>query len=267
MRSLTPLITLFSIISLATAAQDSTTISFTEEDNGFSEQRFIDRHENFFMTKVPTKKMIKVGYVATTYNGIGINLAFEYKIRPSWSVEGSIFTRTNQDGAGISLESWNNQFNGKALFAKIKTRWYIDMQKRIGGQKSENNFSGKYLSLAYETSLSAIQSNRARQHFSVSYGFQSRFLAHGFLDFSLGLYYLMPYWSNIDNSYIGPISFNIRNVAFASRGTMGVAFGDWKRAGSGPLCDVLHCDYYVRQHFKIKLPEASIGIYKAIPPT
>jgi hypothetical protein len=78
MRSFIPLFTLLWTVSPATIAQDTTSITFTEETASITEQRFIDRHESFFMTKVPTRKMFKLGYIASTYNGIGLNLAFKH---------------------------------------------------------------------------------------------------------------------------------------------------------------------------------------------
>lgn len=99
-----------------------------------------------------------------------------------------------------------------------------------------------------------------REHFSLGYGFQSRFLANGFLDFSLGLYYLKPYVGWYPSGLPATTDFRVNNVVIASRSLIGLALGDWKRASHGPLCDVLHCDYLVRQHLKVRLPEVNIGL-------
>ncbi|MCE7067168.1 hypothetical protein [Dyadobacter sp. CY326] len=40
-------------------AQDSTNVSFSQEVDTLVKQRFIDRYENLFMTKVPTGQMFK----------------------------------------------------------------------------------------------------------------------------------------------------------------------------------------------------------------
>ena len=241
-------------------AQDTTSVTFTEENSAVVEQRFIDRYENVFMTKVPTRKMFKLGYLATTYNGLGFNAAFEYKILPALSLEASLTGRTNRTGNAITLERFERQFSGNNLFAGIASRWYFAMNKRIARRQSANNFSGSYLGMAYERSLAPIQSDRPREHFSITYGFQSRFLANGFLDFSLGIYYASPYLFLWDRGYRPPPGFNNRNVVIASRALVGLAFGDWKRNDKGPLCDVLQCDYFVKQHFKIRLPEVNIGL-------
>lgn len=256
------LLVLIPLVACATRsfAQDTTAVTFTEENSPVAEQRFIDRYENVFMTKIPTRKMFKLGYLATTYNGLGFNAAFEYKVLPALSVEVALTGRTNRTGNAITLERFERQFSGNNLFASIGSRWYFEMNKRIARRQSANNFSGSYLGIAYERSLAAIQSDRPREHFSLAYGFQSRFLANGFLDFSLGVYYASPYLSLWDRGDRLSSGFNERNVVIASRALLGLAFGDWKRSGSGPLCDVLHCDYFVKQHFKIRLPEVNIGL-------
>jgi hypothetical protein len=43
-------------------AQDSIKVSYSQEPDMLVKQRFIDRYENVFMTKVPTRQMFKVGY-------------------------------------------------------------------------------------------------------------------------------------------------------------------------------------------------------------
>jgi hypothetical protein len=116
------------------------------------------------------------------------------------------------------------------------------------------------LSVLYERSLGAIQYGLVRDHFSLSYGVQSRFLTSGFLDFSLGLYYLRPYPEWYISGWPVTSEFRINNLVFASRSLIGLALGDWKRTGNGPLCDVLHCDYLVRQHIKVRLPEVNVGL-------
>lgn len=241
-------------------AQDTTSVTFSEETSLITEQRFIDRYENVFMTKIPTRKMFKLGYLATTYNGIGLNAAFEYKVLPAWSLEATLTSRASIDGNSLTINRFQRQLSGRNLFASIGSRWYFEMNKRIARQQSANNFSGSYLAISYESSLSAIQSHRSRQHFSLTYGLQSRFLSNGFLDFSLGLYYVSPYLSVYRTDYPEVPGFTARNFAIASRSLLGIAFGDWKRNHKGPLCDVLHCDYFVKQHFKVRLPELNIGI-------
>jgi hypothetical protein len=241
-------------------AQDTTSITFTEEAISIEEQRFIDRYETAFMTKVPTRKIIKIGYTSTTYKGIGLSAAFEYKIFPSWSIEEGLYSRATFEGDGVFLDKINTQLRGRNLFWAANTRWYYNMKKRIASEKSANNFSGSYFSLGYERSLRPIQGSMHRELISMNYGFQSRFLSNGFVDFTLGLFYISPhalsYWTDINTGH----GFQVRNLILASRSAVGFAFGDWKKNGRAPLCDILRCDYLIRQQFKIKLPEINIGL-------
>jgi hypothetical protein len=241
-------------------AQDTTSITFTEEAISTNEQRFIDRYETAFMTKVPTRKIIKIGYTSTTYKGIGISAAFEYKILPSWSIEAGLYSRATFEGDGVFPDKINSQLRGKNLFWAANTRWYYHMKKRIALEKSANNFSGGYFSLDYERSFLPIQGAMHREHISINYGFQSRFLSNGFVDFSLGLFYISPdaIYYNTDNS--AGHGFKVQNMILASRSAVGLAFGDWKKNGKAPLCDILHCDYLIKEQFKIKLPELNIGL-------
>lgn len=248
------------LLTTAMHAQDTTSITFSEEIVSIENQRFIDRYENVFMTKVPTRRMFKLAYTATTYKGMGLTASFEYKVSPSFSLEAAIYSRAAHEGDGIYLDKFFRQLSGQNLFVSAGSRWYPNMKRRIARQQSANNFSGSYVSALYERSVGAIQYGRVRDHFSLTYGFQSRFLANGSLDFSVGLYYLRPFPDWYTFGWPVRSGFQSNNLVFASRSLIGLAFGDWKRTGSGPLCDVLHCDYLVKQHFKVRLPEVNIGL-------
>jgi hypothetical protein len=254
------LILLFTLLAMPLRAQDTTSITFSEEAIKLEDQRFVDRYENVFMTKIPTKRIFKLGYTASTYKGIGLTAAFEYKIFPFLSLEAAIYSRAAREGDGIYLNSFFRQLSGQNLFASAGSRWYPTMMRRIARQQSANNFTGSYVSLLYERSLGAIQYGHVRDHFSLTYGFQSRFLTNGFLDFSLGLYYLRPFPEWFTPGKQAPSGLRNNNVVFASRSLIGLALGDWKKTDGGPLCDVLHCDYLVKRHLKVRLPEVNIGL-------
>lgn len=128
-----------------------------------------------------------------------------------------------------------------------------EKKNRFG--KSANNFSGSYFSLGYERSVRQIQGAMHHEHISINNGLQSRFLSNGFVDFSLGLFYVSPDALNYRTDNSGSHGFQVRNLILASRSAVGLAFADWKKNGKAPLCDVLHCDYLIKQQFKIKLPE------------
>ena len=79
-------------------AQDSTKITYSQEVDTLQKQRFIDRYENVFMTKVPTRHMFKIGlsqyYQALPapllddklLNSASLQLGYEFKFLPSFSL-------------------------------------------------------------------------------------------------------------------------------------------------------------------------------------
>jgi len=112
------------VFATHTLAQDTTSVTFTEETSLVNEQRFIDRYENVFMSKIPTRKIFKLGYLATTYNGIGLHAAFEYKVLPAWSFEETVTSRASLDGNSLTIDRSQRQLSGRNLFASIGSRWY-----------------------------------------------------------------------------------------------------------------------------------------------
>lgn len=84
--------------TLKVLAQDDVTISFSEDQDTLIKQRFIDRYENVFMTKVPTRHMFKIGlsqyYQAIAFplrddrilNNTSLHLGYEFKFLPAFSV-------------------------------------------------------------------------------------------------------------------------------------------------------------------------------------
>lgn len=77
--------------TLQAKAQDTVSISYSEESDTLGKQRFLDRYENVFMTKVPTRHMFKVGlsqyYQAKlfalsddrTINSTSLHVGYEFK--------------------------------------------------------------------------------------------------------------------------------------------------------------------------------------------
>ena len=48
---------------LTAAAQDTIRVTYSEESDTLTvHQKFIDRYDNVFMTRVPTKHIVKAGY-------------------------------------------------------------------------------------------------------------------------------------------------------------------------------------------------------------
>lgn len=256
---------LLTIISCGVAnAQDTLSVSFTQEPGTLVKQYFIDRYENVFMTKVPTRNMMKVGYSNSVHKGIGLNFGYEYKLLPSFSMEATCYVQTNYDNDGIYLTSFNKLLNRQNLFIGAKARWYFDMDKRIKNALNANNFSGKYVAVSYETATAAFYDMPARPRnrdiLGIMYGFQSRFLNHGFLDFSVGIFHVRPnptiYWRDEDDSN----RFTRESIVFATQTSIGLAYGDWKKSHRPPLCEVLSCDEDFGRQFKVRFPEISLGL-------
>lgn len=138
--------------------------SFSTDTTLFAEirkQKFIDRYENVFMTKVPTRNMLKVGvnpfmgrYAALRSDQLLMNFAnlmvgYEYKLHNSFSVginvsgTGGVWRYEGFDwGAVNGVANVSGQF-----------RWYYDMNHRIKKGLSASNFSGNYIGIVYEHTL------------------------------------------------------------------------------------------------------------------
>jgi hypothetical protein len=231
---------------LRVLAQDDVTISFSEDQDTLIKQRFIDRYENVFMTKVPTRHMFKIGlsqyYQAIAFplrddrilNNTSLHLGYEFKFLPAFSVALSGHIPYYDLHTPITA-SW------QTTVIDAQLRWFVDMRKRIKEGKSANNFSGNYVAAFYN--MPGTFDNDPK--IGLKLGFQRRFLNQGFMDFSFAAF------SDISGE----------NLSFASQASFGFAFGDWKKSGKAPLCDIFFCDDQIRQQWKVRLPELTVGYY------
>lgn len=239
---------LFSIsIARSVCAQQEPTVVFSEEIDTLVNQRFIDRYENIFMTKVPSKHMVKVGvsqYYEMRYspliddrgfNNSLLHIGYEFKFLPAFSIALSGHFPYPQGDLASSLKF-------TAIDAQL--RWYMDMKKRIKSGKSANNFSGNYLALYYNYPGSMYNYKRL----GLKAGLQRRFLNSGFMDFSFAM----------DDIFPEPVGSRWR-WSFSSQVTLGFAFGDWKRTKIGPLCELLLCDEQIKRQWKFRFPELTLG--------
>jgi hypothetical protein len=250
----TKLLFLFLLLSsIRGFCQDTLKTIFTEEIDTLSPVRFIDRYENIFMTKVPTRHMFKVGlsqYIQSKpfalYNEKGfknsaLQLGYEFKLLPAFSV--GISGQMPLFGNAIP-KTWipdNISFNGQV-------RWYYDMKERIATGKSANNFSGNYLAAEYSylgksTNLKAV---------GLRLGFQRRFLNSGFIDLSIGLRKELPNAHKMQSAGWGVFT----------EVNLGLAVGDWKKTSKPMLCELIRCDQQTRQHWKIQIPDIKFGRYQ-----
>lgn len=243
----------------ASSAQDSTSISFSEETGDtLIKQRFIDRYEHVFMTKVPTRQMFKIGYSSSEYRGAGFQLGYEYKIRPSLSLEAIAYFQTNPTNtARLDLNHVRPN-----IWVQARARWYYDMNKRVKSELSASNFSGRYIGVYFDHATNLLGDTgygKRSSRLGVLYGFQSRFLNRGYIDFAVGLFN-RDTWSGYNRVAGTYHFFRMKDAVLATMPTIGIAFGDWKKAEKMPICDVLLCDERIHDQWKVQLPDVLIGL-------
>lgn len=264
MRYLLPVILIFTNIFLA-EAQESIPIIYSEEpDTLIVRQKFIDRYDNVFMTRVPTRNLVKMGYTSSDARGIGMVLGYEYKLWPQLSMEASLYKKTNNTGDGIYMNTFTKDWQWD-WWIGAKARWYYNMGKRIAKGLNANNFSGAYVAASFDRRIGFIDHssviNSNRHTIMLATGFQSRVFNRGHVDISLGAYYL-----DQEQDYYPPDSRNPardlsnRNFILSTQMTVGVAFGDWKRNAPAEACEVLLCDEVIQNQWKLRFPEASFGL-------
>ena len=196
------------------AQGDSVRITHTQETGTLENQRFIDRYDYVFMTKEPTKWMLK-GYISATPlpnlslrgpsneissglpQNVSYSFGYEQKIGKAFSID------LNLTGGYSGELFWNYHF------ASAEFRWFYDMKKRIQKDIQVSNLTGNYLSLKYGQSLpqpsfrplttffeipfilnQATSWYRAGNTFALKIGTQRRFMRRGFIDFSLNTGYV-----------------------------------------------------------------------------
>lgn len=252
---------LFLCIFHVSNGQDSVQVTFAEEDSGgtFVKQRFVDRYENVFMTKVPTRHMLKIGltfmpnYVFsvenTANNTTQVDVGYEYKVLPSWSLGAEL---------GISGGSGGNTGLAGTILGKMYGRWYYDMRRRMREGTGSNNFTGNFLAVVGERQWGKEVVNNDLKRIGLEFGMQRRFLNQGRLELGIALYYQDYRQDDYPLLLAYELSKSSR-IAIASRTSMGLAFGDWKRQKNQPFCEVLRCDDFVQQLWKLQWPTVYIS--------
>jgi hypothetical protein len=249
------LLFLFLSITPTIFAQDSTRIIFSQEIDTLVKQRFIDRYENVFMTKVPTRHMFKIGLSQyfqpiqfaisddKIFNNSSLTLGYEYKFLPAFSIALS-------GHLPFYVTEVPTEYVFKNVVYDAQLRWFVNMNRRIRKGMSANNFSGNYVALNY-TLPGALRVIRNEPTVGIKFGFQRRVLDWGFVDFALAFQQRSPWF----RYGVGAL------WAFSTQASFGYAFGDWKRSDKRPLCDILLCDESIRAQWKVKLPELTFGYH------
>ena len=197
--------------AFAQGSADSVRITHTQEAGTLEKQRFIDRYDYVFMTKEPTKWMLK-GYLSASPvprlqlrgpsneisgslpSSLSYAFGYEHKIGSSFSID-----------VGLS-GGYINDFQWSSHFASAEIRWFYDMKKRLQKGLQANNLTGSYIGFKYgqafeipsikfvstllQVPFIGNQSNewyKNSQIFVLKLGTQKRFFERGFADFSLNI--------------------------------------------------------------------------------
>ncbi|GLU52160.1 hypothetical protein [Dyadobacter frigoris] len=261
---------LFSVILFlnnSAFGQDSLKVTFLEVQDTLVKQHFIDRYENVFMTKVASRHIIKVGYATSLVRGSGLNIGYEYKVLPAFSLEAGGYFENVTNEQGISRGMFNRGGAENTildeLYVNAKARWYYNMKSRIESGLNANNFSGNYFAFSYEQSF--IFKNRyphpgrSQRRTGIQYGFQSRFLNNGFVDFSVGLFH-RPTGSYEDYNFSDHKSkYQLSKFKIATQMNFGLGIGSWKKKSTLPSCEILVCDEDINDQWKLNFPYLYIG--------
>ncbi|WP_353719403.1 hypothetical protein [Dyadobacter sp. 676] len=244
------------------SAQDSLAVSFSEETDTLMKQHFVDRYENVFMTKVPTKHILKTDMTSSEMSGKGIYLGYEYKPLPFLSVEAGLFAQASNFDPNRWDETIIFQLNNPSLWASGRLRWYYNMNRRIRSGLSANNFTGSYAGINYDHPISLDyfhpNHNAMLGRLGLIIGHQGRFLQNGHFDFSIGMF----------NRQIGSEMrigqsrqfFKLAELTFGTQISLGFALGDWKKQKRVQICDILVCDERIKSHWKLLFPDISVGL-------
>ncbi len=239
--------------------QDTLSVSFSEETDSLAKQNFVDRYANVFMTKIPTQHMFKVLILDSRFAGLGGYSAYEYKISRVWSLEAGIYAQTSRINNSLFFELSRFKPENIRYWAIFKARWYFNMERRIQSGLNRNNFTGMYVGMSHEYLWKDGRSGGLPGHITgLSLGFKTRFLNHGYMDIGVSLYNRQLGLGTYRGERQG--IFTPKHFILSTQKTFGIAFGDWKRNPSPPICDVLVCDEALRSQWKIGVPDISIGL-------
>ncbi|MEO6685519.1 MAG: hypothetical protein ABIN24_06120, partial [Dyadobacter sp.] len=179
--------------------------------------------------------------VQTTSYGLG----YEYKLLPSVSVGSDILVNGRRAGS--------SGFTG-TLDGKVYGRWYYDMKHRIREGVNVNNFTGNYVAIVAGQRWGKSEVSYQQSNFGIEFGLQRRFLNSGRIEFAIGA----SYQRYLKGQYPVELGYGVHksaDFAIASRTSMGLAFGDWKRNNKANLCEVLRCDESLKQQWKLLWPK------------
>ena len=242
-------------------AQDSTQVTYSQELDTLENQRFIDRYENVFLTKVPTRHLVKFGFAnlsgspIQTNNGLNesYQIGYEYKLFPVISI-----------GVNLSMdqlfpyESTTRLKKNTTYSAGGAIRWYYDMGRRMREGKNANNFNGNYFALVADNFVRFDDpSENKLTKIGIEFGIQRR-IRGAYVVLGIGSYY-QNYSNNYFQQFEDGSAKNLTDITLSTHSSFGIAYYDWKRTDKAPNCDILTCDEVVTHQFKILWPNLNIS--------
>lgn len=249
------------IIFQSVLAQDSTQVTYSQELDTLVNQRFIDRYENVFLTKVPTRHLVKFGFANLSGSPFQTNkglddsyqIGYEYKLFPVISVGVS----ATMDQL-FPYESTTHTKKNTTYSVGGVIRWYYDMGRRMREGKNANNFNGNYFALVADNFIRFDEPEENKlTKIGIEFGIQRR-IRGAYVVLGIGSYYQnysSAYFQQLDNES----GNNISDITLSTHSSFGIAYYDWKRTDKAPNCDILTCDEIVTHQFKILWPNINIS--------
>ncbi|GAB2957304.1 hypothetical protein GCM10027048_24760 [Hymenobacter coalescens] len=149
----------------------------------------------------------------------GVHLAYERKVATAWSVLGEISPDVFRYRLGPTDEETHTKL---AARLQVAGRYYYNLNQRIRKGKSASNFSANYLSLGVGAGLGRYSTlspyftygeagKAVRAVAALHYGLQRRLGRYGFVDFNVGIPFLLtPDETTQDNTISLRIDMNLR---------------------------------------------------------
>jgi hypothetical protein len=236
--------------SLFGQSTDSSKTTYSQEDSTITTSELKRFYRYITRANVEEKTLFKLGFWPNTGDqqytsrptfriGIKTEASVERKITPSFSIFGgfdfslqyNVFNRAGVPYHGIGNSTFIDidKTLHTSLNAKLGTRYYYAMAKRMRTGKSANNFSGNYLGLQLAATISA----RSVTHyydsktgetllsevsklimydgplFSAMWGVQRRLGKLGFVDINVGPELTLPRRPPSSYYTVGPNPFEI----------------------------------------------------------
>jgi hypothetical protein len=183
--------------------------------------------------QVEERELFKIGLNNFGFGGsyyesrTGLHLAYERKLAPAWSVMGEVSPDIFRYRPDTTRDDRSTKYSARV---QVAGRYYYNLNQRIRRGKSASNFSANYLGLGLGAGLGRFsrlspfynynRSGRAvRAVAMVQYGLQRRLGEYGFVDFNVGIPFLLTNDRDDDGDMLTGAQFVRLNLR------IGLAFG------------------------------------------